>query len=62
MKCLLCNAFKLRKDHLKNHYVSHHGYDPKQAMPEATSTSKKSDKPVEDENTQVISFNLLLEP
>ena len=29
---MLCNAFKLRKDHLKNHYVSHHGYDPKQAL------------------------------
>ena len=27
VKCLLCNTFKLRKDHLKNHYVRHHGSD-----------------------------------
>ena len=29
LKCQLCNAFKLRKDHLKLHYIRHHGYDPK---------------------------------
>ena len=29
LKCHLCNAFKLRKDHLKLHYIRHHGYDPK---------------------------------
>lgn len=31
LKCQLCNAFKLRKDHLKLHYIRHHGYDPKAA-------------------------------
>lgn len=29
IKCQLCNAFKLRKDHLKLHYIKHHGYEPK---------------------------------
>ncbi len=31
VKCQLCNAFKLRKEHLKLHYVKHHGYDSKAA-------------------------------
>ena len=28
VKCLLCNTFKLRKDHLRDHYVRHHGWVP----------------------------------
>ena len=32
LKCQLCNAFKLRKDHLKLHYIRHHGYDPKASV------------------------------
>jgi hypothetical protein len=31
VRCQLCNAFKLRKDHLKLHYIKHHGYMPKLA-------------------------------
>eukprot|EP00095_Tigriopus_kingsejongensis_P002958 snap_masked-scaffold243_size241480-processed-gene-1.11 protein:Tk02958 transcript:snap_masked-scaffold243_size241480-processed-gene-1.11-mRNA-1 annotation:"unnamed protein product" len=33
VKCQLCNAFKLRKDHLKLHYINHHGYKPKTTDP-----------------------------
>ena len=32
VRCQLCNAFKLRKDHLKLHYIKHHGYVPKLAV------------------------------
>ena len=31
VKCNLCNAFKLRKDNLKIHYIKHHGFNPKAA-------------------------------
>lgn len=32
VKCQLCSAFKLRKDHLKLHYIKHHSYLPKLAV------------------------------
>ena len=32
VRCQLCNAFKLRKDHLKLHYIKHHSYAPKLAV------------------------------
>jgi len=32
VRCQLCNAFKLRKDHLKLHYIKHHSYVPKLAV------------------------------
>ncbi len=39
LKCALCNAFKLRKDHLKVHYVKHHGYNPKAEQDNKTTDS-----------------------
>lgn len=39
LKCQLCNAFKLRKDHLKLHYIRYHGYDPKAALPKKQAES-----------------------
>jgi len=36
VKCGLCSAFKLRKDHLRTHYIKHHGYDPKAAKDDAS--------------------------
>ena len=41
LKCQLCNAFKLRKDHLKLHYIRHHGYDPK--VPKSKDAKLKTD-------------------
>ncbi len=36
VKCQLCNAFKLRKDHLKIHYIKYHSYRPKFAVEKHT--------------------------
>ncbi len=47
VKCLLCNTFKLRKDHLRNHYVKHHGYDPKQLPNEKKAKAVKKEEEVE---------------
>ena len=40
LKCQLCNAFKIRKDHLKLHYVRYHGFDPKACKKIPTTISK----------------------
>ncbi|CAB4055037.1 KRAB [Lepeophtheirus salmonis] len=45
VKCQLCNAFKIRKEHLKIHYMKHHGYDPK--LTSVTENRKEEDDPLE---------------
>ena len=42
LKCQLCNAFKLRKDHMKLHYIRHHGYDPKAVQPSSMADNEDS--------------------
>ena len=45
VRCQLCNAFKLRKDHLKLHYIRHHGYVPKLALTTTQSDIGEAVKP-----------------
>jgi hypothetical protein len=55
VKCVLCNCFKLRKDHLKTHYIKHHGYDPKLASEHEQQKERDVSMPEEETISEPIS-------
>ena len=54
LKCQLCNAFKLRKDHLKLHYIRHHGYDPKAVNIKTNSSNNANSSTTTSNNVNVV--------
>lgn len=60
VKCLLCNAFKLRKDHLKMHYVKHHGFNPKVTEDAAVAADAQAGLPIYLKSAMCILFGFFL--
>ena len=59
VKCQMCNTFKLRKSQLVQHYVKHHGYDPK-AKPEDNADEENNDLPCPGCQKSFVSNNALI--